>query len=44
MDIGHEALNNIGKPVINSKPEIAKKIKFELGSAIDTLGKCISQY
>ncbi len=38
MDVSHEELNRIGLPIIDSAPEIRKKIDFRLGSAVDTLG------
>uniref|UniRef100_A0A914DQ15 Caffeoyl-CoA O-methyltransferase n=1 Tax=Acrobeloides nanus TaxID=290746 RepID=A0A914DQ15_9BILA len=43
MDIDHTDLNAIGKPIINRMPEIANKIKFELGSALDTLEQLLEK-
>lgn len=42
MDINHENLHKVGKPIIDSKPEIARKINFKLGRAIDTLDSLLA--
>lgn len=41
MDITHDFLNKYGRDIIESKMDVAKKIDFKLGKAIDTLGKQI---
>ncbi|TKR81327.1 hypothetical protein L596_015210 [Steinernema carpocapsae] len=42
MDVSHEWLDKIGRPLIESRPEIAKKIQFKKGSALDTLDELIA--
>lgn len=38
MDRSHTHLNNIGRPILEKKPEILKKIDFRLAPATETLG------
>ncbi|VDN56823.1 unnamed protein product [Dracunculus medinensis] len=41
MDITHDFLNKYGRDIIESKMDVAKKIDFKLGKAIDTLDSLI---
>uniref|UniRef100_A0A0M3I4T3 O-methyltransferase n=1 Tax=Ascaris lumbricoides TaxID=6252 RepID=A0A0M3I4T3_ASCLU len=43
MDISHENLKRYGKELIDSKPEISKKINFKLGPAVQTLGLFVTR-
>uniref|UniRef100_A0A914DMK9 O-methyltransferase n=1 Tax=Acrobeloides nanus TaxID=290746 RepID=A0A914DMK9_9BILA len=43
MDVQHETLNAIGKQIIDKRPEISKKIKFELRPATETLDNLIEK-
>ncbi len=42
MDVSHQNYNKVGRAVIESDSNIAKKIDFRLGSAVDTLGRLLS--
>uniref|UniRef100_A0A1I7Z2N4 Caffeoyl-CoA O-methyltransferase n=1 Tax=Steinernema glaseri TaxID=37863 RepID=A0A1I7Z2N4_9BILA len=42
MDVCHEQLDAVGRPVIKRCPELAKKIDFRKGSALDTLDALIA--
>ncbi|KAK0404787.1 hypothetical protein QR680_017625 [Steinernema hermaphroditum] len=43
MDVCHEQLDAIGRPLIEKRPEVAKKIDFRRGSALDTLDELIAK-
>ncbi|KHN79155.1 Caffeoyl-CoA O-methyltransferase 2 [Toxocara canis] len=42
MDIDHTNLSRYGKHIIDSKPDVARKISFKLGPAINTLDSLIA--
>ncbi|CEF70552.1 O-methyltransferase, family 3-containing protein [Strongyloides ratti] len=42
FDVNHEALNSIGKPLIDGVEKIAKKISFVKGQALDFLDQSIA--
>uniref|UniRef100_A0A0K0EYK4 O-methyltransferase n=1 Tax=Strongyloides venezuelensis TaxID=75913 RepID=A0A0K0EYK4_STRVS len=42
FDISHEALDSIGKPLIEKYPNISKKISFIKGQALDSLDQLIN--
>lgn len=39
MDVSHESLNITKKEIFEKIPDIARKINFKLGTALETLGK-----
>lgn len=38
MDVSHTQLDRVGRPVLEKRPDLLKKIDFRLGSALETLG------
>lgn len=44
MDVSHDSLNVVGKEIFEKIPDIAKKINFKLGPALETLGKYVKDY
>ncbi|KAI1714321.1 o-methyltransferase domain-containing protein [Ditylenchus destructor] len=42
MDVKHEALNDIGMPILNKYPDLKDKISFHLGHALDKLDQLIA--
>uniref|UniRef100_A0A0N4ZJ85 O-methyltransferase n=1 Tax=Parastrongyloides trichosuri TaxID=131310 RepID=A0A0N4ZJ85_PARTI len=42
FDVSHEALDSIGRPIINGNEKVAKKIHFVKGAALDSLDQFLS--